>query len=64
MVLITVTIFSALQFPFHWVFWLTIAGEALLIITVFRVLMDNYSTTKTFDDFYEDHPIGAEEDRL
>lgn len=64
LILVTVAIFSALQFPFHWVFWLTIAGEALLIVTVFRVLTDSYSTHKTFDDFYEDHPIGAEEEKL
>lgn len=64
LILVTVVIFSALQFPFHWVFWLTITGEAALIITVFCVLTDTYSTDKTFEDFYEDHPIGAEEDKL
>ena len=61
LILVTVTVFAALQFPFHWVFWSLICGQTTLIFTIFRVLMDNYITEKTFEDFYEDHPIGNEE---
>lgn len=64
LILVIVAVFSALQFPFHWIFWLTVVGETALIITVFRVLTDNYTTRKTFRDFYEDHPIGREEENL
>lgn len=64
LILVIIAVFSALQFPFHWIFWLTVVGETTLIITVFRVLTDNYTTRKTFRDFYEDHPIGREEENL
>jgi len=57
LVLITVTIFAAMDFPFGWIFFLTLAGQMLLIYMVFRVLKDDYTTNKTFEDFYEDHPI-------
>ena len=60
-VLITVAIFEAMDFPFGWVFYLTVLGQALLIFSVFKVLRDSYTTDKTFKDFYEDHPIGQEE---
>jgi hypothetical protein len=50
-----------MDFPFGWVFYLTVLGQALLIFSVFKVLRDSYTTDKTFKDFYEDHPIGQEE---
>ena len=60
-VLVTVAIFAAMDFPFGWVFYLTVLGQALLIFSVFKVLRDSYTPDKTFKDFYEDHPIGQEE---
>ncbi len=60
-VLVTVAIFATMDFPFGWVFYLTVLGQALLIFSVFKVLRDSYTTDKTFKDFYEDHPIGQEE---
>ena len=60
-VLVTVAIFAAMDFPFGWVFYLTVLGQVLLIFSVFKVLRDSYTTDKTFKDFYEDHPIGQEE---
>ncbi|MDN3724186.1 hypothetical protein QRD02_07310 [Aequorivita sp. SDUM287046] len=57
-ILVMVAIFAALDFPFGWIFYLTVLGEAFLIFTVFRVLKDAYTTTKTFEDFYEDNPVG------
>ena len=61
LVLITVVIFATLNLPFSWVFLLTTSGQILLVITVIRVLKDDYTTDKTFEDFYEDKPIGKEE---
>jgi uncharacterized membrane protein YqjE len=55
-VLFVVTILAALDFSFSSVFILTVLGQGLLIWTVFKVLKDDYSTEKTFDDFYEDRP--------
>lgn len=61
LVLITVTIFASMGFSFGWIFFLTLFGQILLVLTVFRVLKDNYTTDKTFEDFYVDHPIGRQE---
>ncbi len=59
--LITVAIFAAMDFPFHWVFYLTVLGQVLLVFAVLGILKDNYKTDKTFEDFYEDYPIGKQE---
>lgn len=64
LILVTVTIFASMDFPFSWIFYLTVFGQALLIFSVFRVLKDKYYTDKTFKDFYEDHPISKEENRF
>ncbi|MGB5818965.1 MAG: hypothetical protein WBG90_05730 [Saonia sp.] len=58
MLLLTVTIMAAMNFPFNWVFYVTVLGQIMIVFMVYRVLTDNYSTTKTFKDFYEDRPIG------
>lgn len=58
LILLTVAIFAALELPFNLVFLATAFGQFFLIFSVLRVLKDEYSTQKTFDDFYEDHPIG------
>lgn len=60
-ILLTVTIFAAMDFPFSWVFYLTVLGQVLLVLSVIKVLKDTYTTEKTFEDFYEDYPIGKEE---
>ena len=57
LILLTVVIFSTMNLPFSWVFLLTTLGQILLVITVYRILRDDYTTDKTFDDFYEDNPI-------
>lgn len=61
LVLITITIVAAMNLPFNWILFLTIIGQVMVIFMVYNVLTDTYSTTKTFADFYEDHPIGNEE---
>ncbi|OUS15763.1 hypothetical protein A9Q93_06340 [Nonlabens dokdonensis] len=63
LILITVTIFTTMNLSFSWVFYLTVAGQALLIVTVYKVLKDDYTTDKTFKDFYEDRPdLGSNEE--
>ncbi len=61
LVLVTVTIMASMNFPFNWVFYVTIFGQAMVVYMVYRVLTDNYQTSKTFEDFYEDHPIGRQD---
>ena len=60
MVLVTVTIMVSMNFPFNWVFYMTVFGQGLVVYMVYKVLTDDYDTSKTFDDFYEDHPIGRQ----
>ena len=57
LLLVTVTIMAAMNFPFNWVFYLTLLGQVSVVFMVYKVLTDNYKTDKTFEDFYEDHPI-------
>ncbi|MEM9142578.1 MAG: hypothetical protein AAGA86_06290 [Bacteroidota bacterium] len=56
--LITVTLMVAMDFPFNWVFYLTVLGQILIVYMVYKVLTDDYTTDKTFQHFYEDHPMG------
>lgn len=60
LVLITLVIMASMNFPFNWIFYLTVFGQALIVVMVYRVLKDDYTTEKTFDDFYEDYPVGRE----
>ena len=60
MVLVSVTIMVSMNFPFNWVFYSTVFGQALAVYMVYKVLTDDYKTAKTFEDFYEDNPIGKE----
>ncbi|MEQ8419345.1 MAG: hypothetical protein RIB64_05005 [Arenibacter algicola] len=60
LVLISLTIMAAMNFPFNWVFYVTVLGQIMLVYMVFRVLTDNYTTDKTFKDFYEDCPFRGE----
>lgn len=57
LLLVTVTIFASMNLPFNWIFYLTILGQTMLIVTVYKVLTDDYATDKTFKDFYEDSPM-------
>ncbi|MEM8929182.1 MAG: hypothetical protein AAGC45_13360 [Bacteroidota bacterium] len=60
MVLVTVTIMVSMNFPFNWVFYITVFGQVSVVYMVYKVLTDDYETAKTFEDFYEDNPIGRE----
>jgi len=57
LILVTVTLFAAMDFAFNWVFYLTVTGQIVLVIAVYKILTDDYTTDKTFDDFYEDQPM-------
>lgn len=56
-ILISVSIMAAMDLAFTWVFFATIIGQILLVVSVYKVLTDNYKTDKTFDDWYEDKPL-------
>lgn len=57
MVLISLAIMAAMNFPINWIFCITVLGQIMLGYLVFRVLTDNYTTNKAFEDFYEDLTI-------
>ena len=57
-ILLTVVIFSAINVPFGWVFVFTTFGQLMLLLSVYRILKDDYQTIKAFEDLYEDHDIG------
>ncbi|WP_026839196.1 hypothetical protein [Gillisia sp. JM1] len=52
-VLVLVAIISVLNFPFPLVFYLVCFGQLLLIITVYKVLKEDYKPDSTFEEFYE-----------
>ncbi len=54
--LVVIAVLAYFNTSFPLVFYLTCAGQILLIFTVYKVLTDNYKTQKTFDDWYEDYP--------
>lgn len=53
--LIAVMVFYNVSYPI--VFYTVLFGQAFWIFTVYKVLTDDYTTEKTFDDWYEDHPM-------
>jgi len=55
LVLVLLAILSALDFSFSLIFFIMCIGQILLVITVYGALTDNYTTDKTFKDFYEDY---------
>ncbi len=57
LLLIIITIIISLNFPINVVFYITVVGQIFLVVMVYKILTDNYSTDKTFDHFYEDRPI-------
>ncbi|MEM7380481.1 MAG: hypothetical protein AAF361_04705 [Bacteroidota bacterium] len=55
--LIVVTVMATLGAKFHWIFYLTVFGQLLLVFVVYKVLKAPYKSKRTFKDFYEDHTI-------
>lgn len=58
--LVAVAVMVFYNVRFDVILFTVLAGQAWWIFTVYKVLTDKYSTSKTFDDWYEDHPIGRE----
>lgn len=59
--LLILTILVVMNVSFGWVFYLTCLGQFMIVIMVYKVLRDKYTTNKTFKDFYEDYPISDKE---
>lgn len=55
--LVLLTIISQMNIAPGILFLLMFAGQILMIFMVYKVLTDNYKTSKTFEDWYEDHPV-------
>ncbi len=55
---VAVTVFFNVAYPI--VYTTVIIGQVWWLLTIYKVLTDDYTTEKTFDDWYEDHPIGKE----
>lgn len=60
LLLITLVIMVTMDVSLNWVFYVTVLGQVLVGVMAYKVLTDKYDTDKTFDDFYEDHPIGKQ----
>lgn len=59
--LILVTMLVSMDVSFGWIFWLTCLGQFMVVVMVYKVIKDDYTTEKTFKDFYEDYPITKDE---
>ena len=59
-ILIALAVMSYYNLSYSVVFYVTVGGQLIFIFTVYKILTDDYNTTKTFDDWYEDHPIEKE----
>ncbi len=55
LLLVTITIMVTLNLPFNWVFYLTVLGQVLVVVMVYKVLKDPYTTNLTFKDRYADY---------
>ena len=56
-ILVLLAVFSSLGLPYPLLFFLMCTGQLLLILTVYKVLTDKYTTSRSFKDFYQDHDI-------
>ncbi|MFD2725151.1 hypothetical protein [Hyunsoonleella rubra] len=55
--LILLTVMISMDMAFTGVFYTMCLGQALVVVMVYKVLKDRYTTDKTFEHFYEDYPI-------
>lgn len=60
LLLAAVAIMVFYDVSFDVVLYTVVAGQAWWLLTVYKVLTDDYSTEKEFDDWYEDNPVGRE----
>ncbi|TWO32104.1 hypothetical protein E1J38_009750 [Seonamhaeicola sediminis] len=47
----------SMNMGFTWVFYTMCLGQVMVGIMVYKVLKDQYTTDKTFENFYEDRPF-------
>ncbi len=57
LLLVAVAVLVFYNFPYRAIFYTVMIGQMWWVLTVYKVLTDDYSTEKTFDDWYEDHPV-------
>lgn len=57
LVLVVLVIASSLNAPYPWVFALTVGGQGVLLLMVYRVLTDRYESKRTFSQGYQDHTL-------
>jgi len=55
--LVMLTVMVSMNMAFTWVFYTMCLGQILVIIMVYKVLRDVYTTDKTFEHLYEDRPV-------
>lgn len=55
--LVMLTLMVSMNMAFTWVFYTMCLGQVLVLVMVYKVLRDNYTTDKTFEHFYEDRPV-------
>ncbi|GAL66088.1 hypothetical protein [Jejuia pallidilutea] len=55
--LVMLTVMVSLNMAFTWVFYTMCLGQAFVLVMVYKVLKDKYTTDKTFENYYEDRPI-------
>lgn len=60
LILALLNIFAALGFSFTILFFLMCFGQLMLLLTVYWILTDKYTTKKTFKDLYEDYSPNSE----
>lgn len=61
LVLVALVILVHFDTSFELIFFLTTAGQLLLVYTVYKILTDDYKTERTFDDWYQDEPLEKKE---
>lgn len=59
--LVILTIMCNIEVAYSWIFYVFLLGQASLILMVYKILKDKYTTSKTFEDFYEDRPISKDQ---
>ena len=52
---VAIMVFYNVAYPI--VYTTVIIGQAWWILTVYKVLTNKYTTKKTFEDWYQDHPL-------
>lgn len=60
--LVMLTVMVGMNMSFSLVFYTMCIGQFFVLVMVYKVLKDKYTTDKTFENFYEDRPINYEKE--